>query len=115
MVVVDSFSRDRTVELGRAAGARLVQHRFTGFGDQRNWALENAAPKHPWVLILDADERVPSEMAEELRATLRTVPGGRGGIPSGAALLLLGPLAAYSAAFIRPTWCALCAWDTFAT
>ena len=76
VVVVDSFSGDRTVELARAAGARVLQRRFTGFGDQRSWALESAAPRHPWVLILDADERVPPEMAEELRVRLETVGEG---------------------------------------
>ena len=76
VVVIDSFSRDRTVELARAAGARVLQNRFTGFGDQRNWALTNAAPRHPWVLILDADERVPQQMVEELRETLPAVPEG---------------------------------------
>jgi glycosyltransferase involved in cell wall biosynthesis len=76
IVVIDSFSGDRTVEIARAAGARVLQNRFTGFGDQRNWALANAAPKHPWVLILDADERVPREMVEELRQTLASVPEG---------------------------------------
>lgn len=67
VVVVDSFSRDRTLEIAHRGGARVVQHEFTGFGDQRNWALENAQPRHEWVLILDADERVPPEMVDELR------------------------------------------------
>jgi glycosyltransferase involved in cell wall biosynthesis len=74
VVVVDSFSSDRTVEIALASGARVLQNRFTGFGDQRNWALANAMPKHPWVLILDADERVPPAMADELRATIGSVP-----------------------------------------
>jgi glycosyltransferase involved in cell wall biosynthesis len=66
VLVVDSFSSDRTVEIARAHGARVVQHRFTGFGAQRTWALEHAAPRHEWVLILDADERVPPELADEI-------------------------------------------------
>jgi len=74
VIVVDSFSKDRTLDIARAAGARVFQHPFTGFGDQRNWALANTAHRHSWVLILDADERVPSEMAEELRAKLASVP-----------------------------------------
>jgi glycosyltransferase involved in cell wall biosynthesis len=73
-IVIDSFSSDRTIAIARESGARVLQNRFTGFGDQRNWALANAAPRHPWVLILDADERVPPEMAEELRETLGCVP-----------------------------------------
>lgn len=66
VIVVDSFSTDGTAAICEAAGARFFQHRFEGFGRQRNWALENTAPRHPWVLILDADERVPPELAREL-------------------------------------------------
>lgn len=66
VVVVDSFSTDRTEAIARAAGARFVQHTFTGFGDQRNWSFAQVPLKHSWALILDADERVPPELAVEL-------------------------------------------------
>jgi glycosyltransferase involved in cell wall biosynthesis len=72
VVVVDSFSGDATVELAHAAGARVVQHPFTGFGDQRNWSLDNVPLKYPWALILDADERVPPELVDELSERLPT-------------------------------------------
>jgi glycosyltransferase involved in cell wall biosynthesis len=68
--VVDSFSTDRTQELAGAAGCRVVCHEFTGFGDQRNWALEQVPLKHPWALILDADERTPPEFVEHMRRQL---------------------------------------------
>jgi glycosyltransferase involved in cell wall biosynthesis len=74
VLVVDSFSTDRTEQVCREAGARFFQHEFEGFGAQRNWALENTAPKYDWILILDADERVPAELAEELGAIARTDP-----------------------------------------
>src|SRR5258708_2539917 len=70
VVVVDSFSTDATAELARAAGAQVVQHAFTGFGDQRNWSLESVTLKHPWALILDADERVPPELVAEMAERL---------------------------------------------
>jgi glycosyltransferase involved in cell wall biosynthesis len=73
VVVIDSFSTDATFELARSAGARVVQHAFTGFGDQRNWSLDNVALKHPWALILDADERVPPELVAELAERLPAV------------------------------------------
>jgi glycosyltransferase involved in cell wall biosynthesis len=57
IVVVDSGSRDRTVEIARTAGAEIYQHPFASFGAQRNWALDHCgvAPG-AWVLFLDADE-----------------------------------------------------------
>jgi glycosyltransferase involved in cell wall biosynthesis len=70
VIVVDSFSTDRTAEICREHGARFFQHAFTGFGDQRNWALEHCAPKHDWILVLDADERVTPELVAEMSAAL---------------------------------------------
>lgn len=66
VVVVDSFSTDLTETIARAAGARFFQHPFTGFGDQRNWSLSEIKFKHKWVLILDADESTPQELATEM-------------------------------------------------
>ncbi len=69
VLVVDSFSSDRTEAICRERGVRFYQHAFEGFGSQRNWALDNLALRHSWVLILDADERVPEALAAELCAT----------------------------------------------
>ena len=74
VIVVDSLSTDGTEELCRRAGVRFYRNRFTGFGDQRNWALAHCRPQHQWVLILDADERVTPELVEELKGCLATVP-----------------------------------------
>lgn len=73
VIVVDSFSTDETERLSLEHGARFFQHAFTGFGTQRNWALANTAPRHEWVLILDADERVPSELVAEMATALASV------------------------------------------
>lgn len=57
VVVVDGQSTDRTVEIARAAGAKVVQHVFTGsFADDRNAGMQAAA--NDWVLQLDADDVV---------------------------------------------------------
>lgn len=74
IIVIDSGSEDQTVELARQAGARVFTHPFEGFGTQRNWALDNTSPKHQWVLILDADERVPGALATEINRLVRDRP-----------------------------------------
>lgn len=66
VIVVDSFSTDWTEEICRSRGVRFFQHEFEGFGSQRNWALDQIETKYPWILILDADERVPPALADEL-------------------------------------------------
>ena len=78
VIVVDSFSTDRTEAIAREAGARFFQHGFVGFGSQRNWALEHCEPAHPWILVLDADERVTPELADEIAGIARTLPADVG-------------------------------------
>ncbi|MEK6208801.1 MAG: glycosyltransferase family 2 protein [Pseudomonadota bacterium] len=67
IVVVDSQSSDRTVEIARADGARVVETTdWPGFGPQKNRALAQAGGE--WVLSLDADERVTPELRDEIMA-----------------------------------------------
>lgn len=70
VVVVDSFSTDTTCALAEASGARIFQHEFEGFGVQRMWAFENIVFRHPWILILDADETVPPALWEEMHSRI---------------------------------------------
>ena len=76
IVVVDSGSRDDTVEIARRRGARVIDHAWPGFGAQKNFAVAQA--RHDWVLCLDADERLTPELAGAIRAALATCddPGG---------------------------------------
>ena len=78
VVIVDSFSTDRTEEIAHGRGARFYQHAFEGFGSQRNWAFDNCAPRHEWILVLDADERVTPELAAEISSIVAASPGGVG-------------------------------------
>jgi len=64
--VIDSFSTDRTCEIARTAGARVVQHEYLGPAEQKNWALDNLPINSDWVLILDADERVTAALRDEI-------------------------------------------------
>ncbi len=69
VLVLDSGSTDRTVELARGLGAVVhVSTDWPGFGPQKNRALELA--RYPWVLSLDADERVPPALGQQIRAVL---------------------------------------------
>jgi glycosyltransferase involved in cell wall biosynthesis len=65
IVVFDSFSDDRTAEIAEAKGARVVQRRFDNYAAQRNAGLMSVHYAHPWVLMVDADERVPADLAKE--------------------------------------------------
>ncbi len=60
IVVFDSFSTDRTVELATAAGARVIQHPFIDYGSQRE-AARQVEYRNPWVLAIDADEQPDAE------------------------------------------------------
>ena len=71
IVVLDSFSKDRTAEIARAAGARVVQRKFDNWATHQNWALANLSFKNPWVYYSDADEVMPQELHEELLAVAR--------------------------------------------
>jgi glycosyltransferase involved in cell wall biosynthesis len=68
VLVVDSHSSDATVDLARAAGARVIAREFAGYIDQKNFAAAQAA--HDWILSLDADERVTPELARSIRRAL---------------------------------------------
>lgn len=65
VVVLDSGSKDRTAEIARAAGARVLVNPFRDFAQQRNHAHEVAQFRHDWVFHLDADEFMTPELAAE--------------------------------------------------
>ncbi len=60
IVVVDSFSTDKTKQICLDNNARFVEHKFDGHIEQKNWALTQA--KHQYVLSLDADEALTKEL-----------------------------------------------------
>lgn len=70
VLVVDSLSSDETVTLAKAAGAEVVENAFKDYADQRNFALDAAAPHADWVLFIDADERTTPELAGAVRAAI---------------------------------------------
>ncbi|MFC6443526.1 MULTISPECIES: glycosyltransferase family 2 protein [Paenalcaligenes] len=69
IIVLDSGSTDATCQIARELGAKVYHTtHWPGFGPQKNKALDLAT--QPWVLSLDADERVPASLAQEIQATL---------------------------------------------
>jgi len=76
--VFDSYSTDVTVEIARAAGAHVHQRIFDDYATHRNAAL--ALPfKHPWVFLLDADERPTPELSAEMQRAVREAPANTAG------------------------------------
>ncbi|MBL8989966.1 MAG: glycosyltransferase family 2 protein [Phycisphaerae bacterium] len=75
VIVLDSFSTDRTLEIVRAMpGVRLIQKTFRNESEQFNWILDNIRLRHGWLYLCDADERVSPELADEL-TTVTNDPG----------------------------------------
>ena len=69
IVVVDSLSRDRTVQICKELGAQVYTRAFDGFTKQKNFALSKVTS--PWALSLDADETLTPELADEIRTVLQ--------------------------------------------
>lgn len=63
--IVDSGSTDRTVELAEKRGCHILTRKFDNFGNQRNYAIDNAKWKHEWVFDLDADEHFTPALRAE--------------------------------------------------
>jgi glycosyltransferase involved in cell wall biosynthesis len=67
IVVLDSHSSDRTLEISTAAGARIVQRKFDNWASHQNWAVSNISFKHRWVYYIDADEVMNPDLAGEVQ------------------------------------------------
>lgn len=73
ILVADSGSTDGTLDIvSRIGGCRIIQRELIDFSDFKNWAIPQAA--NPWVLVLDADERITPELAAEIRGVLSDPP-----------------------------------------
>lgn len=69
IVILDSFSRDRTLEIAREFGCKIHQSEFAGYGKQRQQGWELATNR--WVLVLDSDEVLSPRLQEEIQALFR--------------------------------------------
>ncbi|AUC84885.1 glycosyl transferase family 2 [Polaribacter sp. ALD11] len=64
IIVIDSFSTDKTLEIAEKMNVKIIKRKFDDFSSQKNYAIAHA--KHDWIYILDADERVTSELEKEI-------------------------------------------------
>jgi glycosyltransferase involved in cell wall biosynthesis len=76
VVVLDSQSKDGTVDIARRWGAKVVQFYYKGgYPKKRQWALDHLKINTPWVFLIDADEEVPEELWKEIEeVTLKETP-----------------------------------------
>jgi glycosyltransferase involved in cell wall biosynthesis len=72
IVIIDDFSSDKTAEIAKSEGAKVIEHKFEYFGAQRNFALTQLS--YDWVLCLDSDERISEKLKEEILAQLKDTP-----------------------------------------
>lgn len=70
IIVIDSFSNDNTVALAEKHNVKIIKRKFDDFSSQKNFAIEEA--KYSWIYILDADERVTSEVKKEILEAVKS-------------------------------------------
>jgi glycosyltransferase involved in cell wall biosynthesis len=80
VIVVDSHSTDRTVEVARAAGAKVFQNAFINQAAQFAWALDNVRPSGQWIMRLDADEYIDRALANKIAQALPELPADVTGV-----------------------------------
>ena len=72
ILVCDSYSTDRTLEIARSYGARIVQHEYINSAMQKNWAIPQC--RHNWVLLIDTDEQLEDGLKQEIITFLFDLP-----------------------------------------
>ena len=72
--VIDSGSKDKTVEIAKENGAEVIQHPFINYAKQLQWALDHAPITTQWVMRLDADEIIEADLAQEIQQKLPVLP-----------------------------------------
>jgi glycosyltransferase involved in cell wall biosynthesis len=100
--VVDSRSTDRTVAVAQQAGCQVFDHPFKNQAQQLNWALQNLPITTPWIMRLDADERLTPELVEELKRILPQTPEEITGYQVKRRVFFMGRWIRYGGYY--PTW-----------
>ncbi|MCM8792438.1 MAG: glycosyltransferase family 2 protein [Candidatus Omnitrophica bacterium] len=74
IIIVDSYSSDRTLEIARKFTDKIYQHPFQTHAKQWNWAFKNINFSYEWCLVLDADQVVSQELSYELKELFKNLP-----------------------------------------
>ena len=69
ILIVDSGSTDETLEIAKIYTSRILHHPYINYGKQLNWAIEKV--KGDWILVVDSDEEVTPELAQEIKNAVR--------------------------------------------
>ncbi len=94
ILVVDSYSTDRTLEIASRYGVRIIQHKYINSAKQKNWAISQCA--HEWVLQIDADERLEPNLQTEIQEIIKNPSADVNGYRINFRHHLLGKWARYS-------------------
>jgi glycosyltransferase involved in cell wall biosynthesis len=70
IIIVDSYSIDKTIEISKKLKAKIFKNKFINQAQQFNWALNNIKIKNNWILRLDADEYLSKELIIEIKKKL---------------------------------------------
>jgi len=66
IIIVDSFSTDKTVEIAKQFDVKIISRPFKNFSDQKNFAISQA--RHDWIVFFDLDEKIPPALVQEIVA-----------------------------------------------
>lgn len=100
--IVDSGSTDDTLAIAKEYGCEIYEHPFKNYAEQLNWAVENLPIESPWVMRLDADERLTPELVTEINTELPSAGAGIGGYQLKRRVYFLGKWIKHGGYY--PTW-----------
>jgi len=101
ILVVDSFSTDRTIEIARNSGAQILQHAFLNHANQFDWALKQLNSNFDWVLRVDADEVLTTELCDEINNRLSLLSSDVSGVLVRRSTIFQGKLIKYGGIRIK--------------